>query len=782
MDKARNKKSSPKNKKISPLMIVVGLFGLLLATACGSTIVSGADQNRFAGVWHLQQAGVLPENGGDPVTISLDSLESCTSPAQVTNNTPSPHFESQCFYNNVSSIRRQAFKLYIFRNEEAKARYYGSNLGRHPCRSGETPLIESDLYVMRPEANLVRKQERVERIYAKLKTFDKQAIMLQKGRPGADYTSCGDHIDAVAQQYRKIGVGVPPRRPDTAIDRRCSALQASIDSVYTDNPITPSNEAFADCLSLKESVRRDFIDSLVVLENQEGNDAFADYGWYHTEGPVVEWYRFDTVASLSMVAMHEYLHKVYFENLSSAERIKVNQEILRLIDTDDPSGLLPTIVFPQEQWDKLSPTEKIALNPYGCADTALIMMETGLCGGGDVYHNSEYSVFIDYLGQDSLNNEVMIRIGRHSPSPIDFIRARSTLENLETGISDRSQMIGEMLIALPAEIRQDYASFLLDNYGLVAFMREVREVTSWDESIKDLGGESREGHDEETGYDSVDPDDLALIIKINYDERLAAVIDADVKLIERLEEIFLSHYDGSYYYDYDDYGGYNPYLPDISQYVAWACGDGPECGDETQDTEPATETNDCDPTVDVFCDVDIDQLVREYCGENPEDEICGLVNYCDGNPEDKMCLLLEYCLDAENANLDTCLLLEYCGANLEDELCRPDWSDKEYCYEDVGNKECWPGFEEIIEGAGAQVDEEVCVEVEPGEEVCTVVEPPDPILQAGIYSFRLESILTEGYPIIALEIKEKLPSWLERHFGQFLQERQELADYFRRRS
>ena len=592
MSKAKNRKSPPKNRKISPLMIVVVLAGLLLATVGGFAIVSGSGQNRFAGIWHLQQAEVLPENSDDQVvTIDLDSLESCTSPVQVANNTPSPHFESQCFYMNISSIRRQAFKLYIFKNQDAKIRYYGSNLGRHPCRLGETPLIESDLYVMRPEANLTRKQERVEGIYAKLKTFDSQTIMLQKGQPGADYTSCDDHVDAIAQQYRGIGAG-SPRIPDTAIDQRCSALQASVDSVYTDRPITPSNEAFADCLNLRGSVRQDFIDSLVVLDYQMSNVGFGIYGWYGVEGPVVEWYRFDTTASLALVAMHEYLHKAYFEDLSSVERIKVNQEILRLIDTDDPAGLLPAIVFPQEQWDRLSPAKKIALNPYGCTDTALIMMETGLCADDDsIYHNSEYSVFIDYLGQDSLNNEVMIRIGRHNPSPYDFAKTRNTLEDLETNISDRSQMIDEMLVALPAEIRQDYTPFLLDNYGLAAFMREVREVTDLEKLIKDLE------EDEETGYDSVDLN-LAtneLLAKFNYDKRLATIVDEDINLQKRLEEIFLNYYNDSYYDDdYDDYE-YEPRgFFGISQYIAQACGEGPECEEsETQPTESPSEADDC---------------------------------------------------------------------------------------------------------------------------------------------------------------------------------------------
>ena len=637
MSKAKNRKSPPKNRKISPLMIVVVLVGLLLATVGGFAIVSGSGQNRFAGIWHLQQAGVLPENSSydQVITVGLDSLESCTSPAQVTNNTPSPHFESQCFYKNISSVRRQAFKLYIFKNQDAKIRYYGSNLGGHPCRLGETPLIESDLYVMRPEANLARKQARVEGIYAKLKTFDSQAIMLQKGQPGTDYTSCDDHVDAIAQQYRRIGAG-SPRIPDTAIDQRCSALQVSVDSVSTDTPLAPSKEAFADCLNLSGSVRRDFIDSLIVLEYQEDN--FPSYGWYDVEGPTIEWYSFDTTASLALVAMHEYLHKAYFENLSSVERIKVNQEILRLLDTDDLAGLLPAIVFPQEQWDRLSSAEKIALNPYGCTDTALIMMETGLCVAGDsVYHNSEYSVFIDYLGQDSLNNEVMVRIGRHNPSPSDFIRTRDILGYLEADISDRSQMVSEMLLALPAEIRQDYTPFLLDNYGLVAFMREVWEVTDSEELIKNV--------EEETEYDSVDLDSAKseLLAKFDYDKRLATIVDGDISLQKRLEEIFLNYYSGDYSGYYGSESGYETRgFFSISQYIAQACGEGPECENETQPTESPSEIDDCDPAVDV-CDIDVEELIEEYCEQNPEDGLCGLVDYCSDNSSDKMCLLLEYC-------------------------------------------------------------------------------------------------------------------------------------------
>ena len=788
MSKAKNRKSPPKNRKISPLMFVVVVAGLLLATVGGFAVVSGSGQNRFAGIWHLQQAEVLPENSDNQViTVGLDSLESCTSPAQVTNNTPSPHFESQCFYKNISSVRRQAFKLYIFKNQDAKIRYYGSNLGGHPCRLGETPLIESDLYVMRPEANLARKQARVEGIYAKLKTFDSQAIMLQKGQPGTDYTSCDDHVDAIAQQYRRIGAG-SPRIPDTAIDQRCSVLQASVDSVDTDTLLVPSNEAFADCLNLSGSVRRDFIDSLIVLEDQEDINTFASYGWYGVEGPVVEWYRFDTTASLALVAMHEYLHKAYFEDLGSVERIKVNQEILRLIDTDDPAGLLPAIVFPQEQWDRLSPAEKIALNPYGCTDTALIMTETGLCAADDsVYHNSEYSVFIDYLGRDSLNNEVMVRISRHNPSPSDFIRTRYILGDLEANISNRSQMIDEMLVALPAEIRQDYTPFLLDNYGLAAFMREVREVTDLEKLIKDLEEKLRERNEEETEYDSADLDSTTseFLARFNYDKRLATIVDGNISLKERLEEIFLNYYSSYYSSDYGSESGYETRdFLSISQYIAQACGEGPECEEsETQPEDSPSEIDDCDPDVDICdsdSDIDVEQLIEEYCEQNPEDE---------------MCLLLEYCKpQIESGNVeDICYdVLEYCASNLQDELCRPDWSDKDYCYEDISNEECWPGFEEIIYDV-PQTDDSECIELD-AEGICISGQPSSdfpeipsregrhPILDEGIYGLHLDGIFAEGYPIIALEVKERLPSWLEGHFSQFLQGRQELADYFRRRS
>ena len=139
----------------------------------------------------------------------------------------------------------------------------------------------------------------------------------------------------------------------------------------------------------------------------------------------------------------------------------------------------------------------------------------------------------------------------------------------------------------------------------------------------------------------------------------------------------------------------------------------------------------------------------------------------------------------------TCLI--ECASNLQDELCRPDWSDKDYCYEDISNEECWPGFEEIIYEE-PQINDPECTELD-GEEICISDEPspPDfpettsreerhPILDEGIYGLHLDGIFAEGYPIIALEVKEKLPSWLEEHFSQFLQGRQELADYFRRRS
>ena len=809
MAKTKSNPTSLKSKKTGLLMIAAVAVGLLVVAA-GAFAVSSFNWNRFGGIWHLQKAGVLPENGSrELVTLSLGNLDSCSEPTRVSNNTPDPHYESQCFYMNISNIRRQAFKLYIFKNEDAKIRYYGSDLGRHPCRLGETPLIESELYVMRPEANLTRKQERVEAIYAKLKKFDKAAVMLQKGNPGSDYTSCDDHIESIARQYRRIGAGTAVK-PDTEIDRRCAALQVSVDSVYTDNPIAPAPEAFADCLDLRGAIRSDFIDSLVILDkdNQSYVASFASYGWYSpSEGPVVEWYSFDTAAGLALVAMHEYLHKVYFEDLSSAERIKLNQEILRLIDTDDPGGLLPAVVFPQEQWDKLSLEEKIALNPYGCSNSSAILADTGLCADGDrVYHNSEYSVFIDYLGQDSLNNEVMIRVGRHSPSPRDFVKTRDTLRSLEAGIPDRRRMAEEMLAALPPEIRPTYAAFLLDDYGLIAFMREVREITELEELIQMSEEESSE--DGPDGFDVRDPEGAEDLDKLSYDKRLAGNT-GETSLKEALEEIFLSHYEYRYgnYYDYEedypepgpepDYEAHDSFS--ISRYIAQAACAGP-AGPDCEDDEASSETEvGCDPAAP-GCEEDYREVLKEICQENPEEQICSFMAYCEQNEEAQVCQLFEYCLAQVNAGNpsdvdEACYMVEHCASDPEMEICQPDWPDEEHCLENIGDEACWPGLEDLYdeppprpEPPSEEVEE--CYEDEDGNVECQISEPEDryieedyiPILDREIYGWHLDAILIEGYPIIALEVKEVLPSWFERHFDRFLEDRQNIADYFRRRS
>ena len=801
-----------KTKRVSLLMIAAIAVGLLAAAGGTFAFTSKFNQNRFAGIWHLQQANVLPEGGdGEFFTPDLDSLESCSIPTQVSNNTPDPHYESQCFYMNISNIRRQAFKLYIFKNEEAKIRYYGSDLSRHPCRLGETPLIESDLYVMRPEANLVRKQERVEGIYAKLKEFDRQTILLQKGQATTDYTACDDHVEALASQYQQIGAGTP-RRADTEIDSRCAVLQVSVDSVYTDNPIEPSNQAFADCLGLRGPIRQDFIDSLVLVDYEQAEGStnfFASHGWYSPAGgPVVEWYSFDTAASLALVAMHEYLHKVYFEDLSSAERIKLRQEMLRLVDSDDPGTILPAAVFPQEHWDKLSLDQKIELNPYGCSDSDMIMEDTGLCTDDDrIYHNSEYSAFIDYLGQDSLNNEVMIRIGRHSPTPFDFVHARNTLRNMEDNISYRSEMIDEMLAVLSPEIRQDYLAFLLDDYGLFAFMREVREIEELDNLIS--GYEERE-----IESDSTSGTDFSFLTegldKLSYDKRLAAG-DGEASIKEQLEEILLKYYDEGYdgggdwediYDEIIDNLNYRP--PDsfsVSRLIAEASCE-PDCSDESLPSEesPDLEPGPCN-LADDACD--IDQLLEYLCEEAPEEPACKIVEHCQTNPEDRVCLLFEDCKDqanqTETASQICDLVIEHCGNDLENEACQPDWPDEEYCLENINSEDCWPDLpdEDLPELPEEEETDEQCIELEDGEVVCRQTDDqdeefPTPYdiytrieeygILSDIYSSRLDAIFVEGYPIIALEVKEGLPSWLEQHFSQFLDQRQDLADYLRRRS
>ena len=807
------------------LVIVPVLIGLLLVAA-GTFAFYEFNQNRFAGIQHLEEAGIL----GAPNTPSLDlaSLESCSNPIEIPNNTPDPHYETHCFYMSVYNLRRQAFKLYIFKNEDAKIRYYGSDLSRHPCRSGHTPLIEAPLYVMRPEANLIRKQQRVEGIFDKLKEFDNQTLLLQKGQAGSEYTNCDDHIETLALKYRQIGAG-SPRMPDTAMDQRCSELQAAVDSLYTGQPITPTNEAIADCLNLKAEIRQDFIDSLVIYgpdTDRKDHEWLANWGWYSPlSGPVIEWHKFDTAPAIALVALHEYLHKFYTENLSSFERIKLNQEILRLIDTDESGNLLPTLVFPQEQWDKLSIQEKLQLNPYDCLESNHILLETGLCNNQDgIYHNSQYSAFIDYLGLRSLNDEVMVRIGRHSPSPYSFSKLRQTFQDLRNNIFDRSEMIRKMTAALPEDIRLEYVGFLLDDYGLIALMRETKLIEYFEKLITELENEQTTSQSdtillsedmppaEDDLLESTEAELEPIFEKFKYDRRLAFNLndspDDRKSLSEQLEASLLEHYN-----NYTEFDNDNDWIEELMTQYGYTQAVATNLNESQSTSATISQQHQtfsikrlitlasCELDNDNDCEAESETAPVEYreCLSGKVDGNAGQICYQSlGDSSMIEICIYDYGDPDANSTFFSCSLFdeneEFETGSSVDEECitgvNPENDDDTiYCINETAGTAC---LSTVIDQLCIQIDFDETDNVPPSEQEAEDDsinwEEDQPSFSSetkiirDIYASHTDAILSEGYPIIGLEVKERLPSWLEQHYSRFLEDRQKLADYFRRRS
>lgn len=840
-----------KNKRKVIIGVLLVLIGLLIA----SSVTWAFLPTRWAGLWHLEQAGVIPpEQGVNPVPSSdLGVLASCNHPSKVVNNgTHDPHYETTCYIANIRSDLRAALKIHIFKNRQAKIRYYGVN--QHPCQIGDTPLIESDLYVMSPAADLRRKNSRVTAIYEKLKGVDNKVVMLKRGSTTETATGCQPHLQALHQEYQRIGPGEPATNNDAAIDARCSKLQTFVDSLETANPTTPSNESIADCLNLTGEIRRDFIDSLVVVDqDEEWSLTFSliygtkpSSGWYAANaGPTVEWDSLDTAAGVALVAFHEYLHKTYFEDLSSKDRIKFHQEILRLINkniAEDDGGILPSVVFPQEHWDKLTVQEKKRLNPYGCADTKHILLDTGLCSqGSGLYSKNSYTTFVDYLGEDTLGNEVSSRISRHYPTPYDFGELKISMNNLDgmfpisnTTKNRRQQMVDKMLQALPRDMEREYGGFLLDNHGLMSFMREAKTSALSAEALEKMPGlikkfkelasdSSVDRYNRYTELEGFAGDNLLLAQVLELLDTAARIsvdggsypggsggsgdlIDSiekffltdlktanfdkrfNLKLVEELEGIMLEHVDPTFTPArlslFDVFASLfsaaaNPekrlsassYLLAASASCAAPdkCTPPPEeCINEDGTWTCSTEDNPSypeDPTP-----VDPIPIIEDYCEDYPDNCWTYPTNgdhFCEMYPDD--------CESSEPPYED---IARYCETY-------PDYCETDIKYDEdsVWEHYCETYPEECSTGEPDSQDQESGRDRGP---------LPDLRLSDGddmsytldniLYSVRWELIFVEGYPIVALEVKERLPTWFENHWGEYLSERQVMADYFRRRS
>ena len=117
------------------------------------------------------------------------------------------------------------------------------------------------------------------------------------------------------------------------IDGRCAELQT-----LANNQEKPSKVALANCLGLAGSIRNDFIKSLIILNTSPGLKAEVGgiRGNYNPpRGPTLMFENNYSYLRALDVAMHEYLHKLYYEDLTSKARVTFNQGSLRLMESDN---------------------------------------------------------------------------------------------------------------------------------------------------------------------------------------------------------------------------------------------------------------------------------------------------------------------------------------------------------------------------------------------------------------------------------------------------------------
>ena len=85
-----------------------------------------------------------------------------------------------------------------------------------------------------------------------------------------------------------------------------------------------------------------------------------------------------------------------------------------------------------------------------------------------LYENDEQA-FFEYLDDDNLGDEVKHRINRHGSAYYGILDAGNLIEEI-------NGYAPELIEALPAETRKEYAEFLEDRHGIVAFVYALSEV------------------------------------------------------------------------------------------------------------------------------------------------------------------------------------------------------------------------------------------------------------------------------------------------------------------
>ena len=337
---------------------------------------------------------------------------------------------------NISQpLENPDLRVLTFSNAASKDAFFVARPSQHPCSlvldGTLSHIIEGDLYIIHiDQANADEEQrngQHARLLFDQISQYDEQASLF-------DVAACHNlsddlnHYNLLCQQdasHRRcsdIGLSADTLAAVEAVAKQCKGLHA-----FTPRPPTPV--ILADCLQLKDSIRTDFIDSIQIVADFNHPEynvlAWGGYAYYKhaTKLPYVLWNGQPGVvitqdwvvyeARFEMVALHEYLHKFYYQDLPLKERLRFHQEALALYEDNRP-------------------------------------------------------MFFDYLGESSLGEEVRTRVARH--------RWGRMQDHNAALIEDINAIRPQLLAVLPDEIKEEYKAFLEDRHGLVAFVYALSET------------------------------------------------------------------------------------------------------------------------------------------------------------------------------------------------------------------------------------------------------------------------------------------------------------------
>lgn len=335
-------------------------------------------------------------------------------------------------------------QLYVQTFEDAtdKEAYFTANAENHPCQSvisGQmNHVIVGDLYVIYADALL--NSNDLQRLFEDLEfsQFDAQALLY-------DVVSCQTRIDALQAQSlscqasgsteglcASAGLDASLLTDINAVGQTCQAVYDNID--LNDDTDRPDSSDLADCLLLTDAIRQDFIENIQVTVDGEDDHPLTLYGG----GGIY------TAASDNPLPYVAWQNQTEFSGYGQNTRFQFEKVALHEY-------------FHKFYSRDLTFRQRMRLHKELLA----------------LYEDRQSLVF-GYLGESDLRGEVGSRTGRHA------VR----LEEVNSAIKDINAVGSKLILELPDEIRTEYAEFLNDRHGIVAFFYALAEAQVNDDGLK----------------------------------------------------------------------------------------------------------------------------------------------------------------------------------------------------------------------------------------------------------------------------------------------------------